>query len=166
MTLLEREAGRKGQRFDSPEQEAFLNLWRTYDLLKAVEDELFSRFGSRAAVQRPSAAAGIHPERVPTLALAGRLVSRAPDITRLLAGLMSADLWTASGGRVTAGRSTWPSPELGRVLLDDLDAECAGATSGSWATYHRLSWRRSRPAEEGASSARSGRKQLEIVHGR
>ena len=32
------------RRFDSPEQEAFLNLWRTYDRLKTLEDELFGRF--------------------------------------------------------------------------------------------------------------------------
>ena len=31
------------RRFDSPEQEAFLSLWRTYDRLRALEDELFAR---------------------------------------------------------------------------------------------------------------------------
>jgi len=31
-------------RFDSLEQEAFLNLWRTYDRLRALEDELFGRY--------------------------------------------------------------------------------------------------------------------------
>jgi DNA-binding MarR family transcriptional regulator len=76
---------RKGQRFDSPQQEAFLNLWRTYDRLKLVEDELFSRHDLTAqqynALRLLRAA---HPQRVPTLALGGQLVSRAPDITRLL----------------------------------------------------------------------------------
>ena len=28
-------------RFDSLEQEVYLNLWRTYDRLRAFEDELF-----------------------------------------------------------------------------------------------------------------------------
>lgn len=72
-------------RFDSAEQEAFLNLWRTYDRLRALEDELFGRYDLTAqqynALRLLRAA---HPERVRTLALAERLVSRAPDITRLL----------------------------------------------------------------------------------
>jgi DNA-binding MarR family transcriptional regulator len=73
------------KRFDSPQQEVFLNLWRTYDRLRALEDELFSRHGLTAqqynALRLLRAA---HPGKVPTLSLATRLVSRAPDITRLL----------------------------------------------------------------------------------
>jgi DNA-binding MarR family transcriptional regulator len=78
-------AAPKPQRFDSLQQEAFLNLWRTYDRLRALEDELFGRYDLTAqqynALRLLRAA---HPEAVPTLALAARLVSRAPDITRLL----------------------------------------------------------------------------------
>src|SRR5213082_1555263 len=73
------------RRFDSPEQEAFLSLWRTYDRLRALEDELFARFD--LTPQQYNALRLLraeHPEPVPTLALAERLVSRAPDITRLL----------------------------------------------------------------------------------
>jgi hypothetical protein len=36
-------AASTGRRFDSLEQEAFLGLWRTYDRLRALEDELFAR---------------------------------------------------------------------------------------------------------------------------
>src|SRR5215217_1649265 len=74
-----------GRRFDSPEQEAFLNLWRTYDRLRALEDELFAGFD--LTPQQYNALRLLradHPAPVPTLALAERLVSRAPDITRLL----------------------------------------------------------------------------------
>jgi DNA-binding MarR family transcriptional regulator len=84
MRTTETEAGKR-QRFDSPEQEAFLNLWRTYDRLKQLEDELFGRYELTAqqynTLRLLKAAA---PEALPTLTLAGRLVSRAPDITRLL----------------------------------------------------------------------------------
>jgi DNA-binding MarR family transcriptional regulator len=76
---------RTGRRFDSLEQEVFLNLWRTYDRLRALEDELFGRFSLTA--QQYNALRllrGAHPEPIHTLDLAGRLVSRAPDITRLL----------------------------------------------------------------------------------
>ncbi len=73
------------RRFDSPEQEAFLNLWRTYDRLRAAEDELFARFD--LTPQQYNALRllrGARPESLPTLTLAARLVSHAPDITRLL----------------------------------------------------------------------------------
>jgi DNA-binding MarR family transcriptional regulator len=71
--------------FDSPEQEAFLSLWRTYDRLRALEDELFSRYD--LTPQQYNALRLLkaeHPQKLRTLDLAGRLVSRAPDITRLL----------------------------------------------------------------------------------
>jgi DNA-binding MarR family transcriptional regulator len=72
-------------RFDSLEQEVFLNLWRTYDRLRAVEDELFGQYDLTAQqynVLRLLRAQ--HPQTIPTLNLADRLVSRAPDITRML----------------------------------------------------------------------------------
>ena len=75
----------KPRRFDSLEQEAFLNLWRTYDRLRAFEDELFARHD--LTPQQYNALRllrGTHPGKLPTLTLASRLVSRAPDITRLL----------------------------------------------------------------------------------
>ena len=73
------------RRFDSLEQEAYLNLWRTYDRLKALEEGVFAEFDLSAqqynALRLLRDAA---PEALPTLALAARLVSRAPDITRLV----------------------------------------------------------------------------------
>jgi DNA-binding MarR family transcriptional regulator len=75
----------RGRHFDSREQEVFLNLWRTYDRLRALEDALFSGHGltpQQYNVLRLLRAE--HPVMLPTLALAGRLVSRAPDITRML----------------------------------------------------------------------------------
>ena len=76
---------RPSRHFDSPQQEVYLNLWRTYDRLRAYEDELFGRHGLTAqqynALRLLRAA---HPGKVATLALAAKLISRAPDITRLL----------------------------------------------------------------------------------
>jgi DNA-binding MarR family transcriptional regulator len=73
------------RRFDSLEQEVYLNLWRAYDRLRAFEDELFAEHDLTPqqynALRLLRAA---HPEKIATLDLAGRLVSRAPDITRLL----------------------------------------------------------------------------------
>jgi DNA-binding MarR family transcriptional regulator len=71
--------------FDSLPQEAFLNLWRTYDRLRALEDALFGGFDltpQQYNVLRLLRAE--HPEAFPTLGLAARLVTQAPDITRML----------------------------------------------------------------------------------
>jgi DNA-binding MarR family transcriptional regulator len=85
MTTGTTEKRATARRFDSPEQEAFLSLWRTYDRLRAMEDGLFAGFD--LTPQQYNALRLLraeHPDPVPTLALADRLVSRAPDITRLL----------------------------------------------------------------------------------
>ena len=84
---------RSSRRFDSLEQEVFLNLWRTYDRLRAFEDELFGQHD--LTPQQYNALRllrGAHPDKIHTLDLAGRLVSRAPDITRLLDKLEQRDL--------------------------------------------------------------------------
>src|SRR5437763_16837201 len=86
MPAAEATSNRKtAKRFDSPQQEVYLNLWRTYDRLRALEHELFSRFDISAqqynALRLLRAS---HPRKVPTLAVGAKLISRAPDITRLL----------------------------------------------------------------------------------
>ncbi len=74
-----------GWSFDSPEQEVFLNLWRTYDRLRTLEDELFDGFGlTPQQYNLLRLLKAEHPEPIPTLRLASRLVSKAPDITRML----------------------------------------------------------------------------------
>jgi len=73
------------RRFDSLEQQAFLGLWRTYDRLRALEDELFARYD--LTPQQYNALRLLrhdHPAPLRTLDLAARLVSRAPDITRMV----------------------------------------------------------------------------------
>ena len=78
-------SGSSKRRFDSVAQAAYLNLWRTYDLLKAYEDRLF--WGHDLSAQQYNTLRllrSVHPGRVPTLELGNRLVSRAPDMTRLL----------------------------------------------------------------------------------
>src|ERR1051326_5351527 len=85
MTTMQPRQTRKSQHFDSLEQEVFLNLWRTYDRLRALEDELF---GDHDLTPQQYNALRLlraeHPGAVHTLTLAKRLVSRAPDITRML----------------------------------------------------------------------------------
>lgn len=115
---------RAQRRFDSLEQEAFLNLWRTYDRLRALEDEVFARRDLTA--QQYNALRllrGRHPQSAPTLVLARKLISRAPDITRLLDKLEERRLIVRerpAGDRrtVQVGITT-----AGLTLLRDLDRE-------------------------------------------
>jgi DNA-binding MarR family transcriptional regulator len=123
-TEQEHERAKKRQRFDSPQQETYLNLWRTYDRLRLIEDELFGRHELTAqqynALRLLKAA---HPRRVPTLHLAARLVSRAPDITRLVDKLVERGLVArerlADNRRVVHVGIT----ESGLALLDELAGE-------------------------------------------
>jgi DNA-binding MarR family transcriptional regulator len=114
-------ANRTVRHFDSLEQEVFLSLWRTYDRLRALEDEMFGRHD--LTPQQYNALrllASVHPETIRTLDLAGRLVSRAPDITRLLdkldqRGLIARDRPAANRRVVHVGIT-----ERGLTLLRDL----------------------------------------------
>ncbi len=75
----------RARKFDSLEQEAYLNLWRTYDRLRLHEDALFDKHGLTA--QQYNALRLLRarfPDAIPTLVLGARLISRAPDITRLV----------------------------------------------------------------------------------
>ena len=69
-------AKRGARRFDSPEQEAYLALWRTYDRLRALEDELFAGFDLTAQQYNLLRLLRAAHEPIPTLAVAERLVSR------------------------------------------------------------------------------------------
>jgi DNA-binding MarR family transcriptional regulator len=85
--------------FDSLQQEAYLALWRTYDRLRAIEDELFAGFKLTAQqynLLRLLKAS--HPTAVPTLSLVSRLVSKAPDVTRILDKLEADEYITRARG--------------------------------------------------------------------
>jgi DNA-binding MarR family transcriptional regulator len=115
-------SNKKGRHFDSPEQEVFLNLWRTYDRLRALEEDLFTPHGltpQQYNVLR--LLRGEHPKTLPTLALAARLVSRAPDITRMLdklerRGLIQRERLAENRRVVRVGVT-----DAGRALLKELD---------------------------------------------
>ena len=84
MVMANARAG-KARRFDSSEQEAYLGLWRSYDRLRELEDELFAKWditNQQYNVLRLLEAA--HPKTVATQSVLKRLVSRAPDATRVL----------------------------------------------------------------------------------
>jgi DNA-binding MarR family transcriptional regulator len=112
----------KARRFDSLAQEAFLNLWRTYDRLHVAEEELFERYD--LTPQQYNALRLLRGEggkKMATLALGSRLVSRAPDITRLLdkleeRGLIARERPADNRRLVLIGLT-----DAGRALLAELD---------------------------------------------
>jgi DNA-binding MarR family transcriptional regulator len=125
------------RRFDSPEQEAYLALWRTYDRLRALEDELFAGYDLTAQQYNLLRLLRAAHEPAPTLSLVERLVSRAPDITRMLDKLEERGLITrtrsakdrrtvfvaiAGPGRLLLNRFAGPLSECHKRQLGHLAA--------------------------------------------
>jgi DNA-binding MarR family transcriptional regulator len=78
-------ASSKRRRFDSLAQETYLSLWRTYDRLKALEDELFEAYELSAQQYNTlRLLEAVHPAAMTVQQLGEKLISRAPDMTRLL----------------------------------------------------------------------------------
>lgn len=88
---LQQEIGKK-QPFDLPEQEAFLNLIRTASFLSADFDALFKKHGLTNAQYNVLRILRGEGTKMPSLAVAQRLVTRVPDITRLVDRLEAAGL--------------------------------------------------------------------------
>ncbi|HBJ34841.1 MAG TPA: MarR family transcriptional regulator [Planctomycetaceae bacterium] len=79
--------------FDSIEQRVFLHLWRTYDLLKVFEDECLTKFEITAQQYNVlRILKSVSPEGLPTMQLGQRMISRGPDMTRMLDRLESRHL--------------------------------------------------------------------------
>ena len=84
---------KKRRPFDVPEEEAFLNVWRTSSHLHADHDSIFREAGITGAqynVLRILRGAG--GEGLPTGEIAGRMISRVPDITRIVDRLEASGL--------------------------------------------------------------------------
>lgn len=113
---------KKSKRFDSPEQEAYLHMWRTYDRLKAIEEELFGRYELSAQQYNTlRLLRSVYPGSVPTLAIGAQLISRAPDMTRMVDKLEQRGLVArtrrSDNRRVVEVAVT----EQGLALLEELD---------------------------------------------
>jgi|YNPBryunderm2012_1023409.scaffolds.fasta_scaffold45805_1 DNA-binding MarR family transcriptional regulator len=108
-------------RFDSPQQQAYLSLWRTYDRLRRLEDEFFEQYDLTAQQYNLlRLLQAQHPKQVGPATLGERLISRAPDVTRMLDKLESRGLIrrtrTASDRRAILVGLT----DAGRRLLEDI----------------------------------------------
>lgn len=107
--------------YDSLEQEAYLNLWRTYDRLKAIEEDLFNSY--ELSAQQYNALRLLRasePDGMTVQGIGSRLISRAPDMTRMLDRLEQRG-WISRTRRVDNRRVVDVHiTELGTRLLDEL----------------------------------------------
>jgi DNA-binding MarR family transcriptional regulator len=90
-SLLQTEI-KKRKPFESAAEEAYLNLLRTTTVLMADFDQLFRQYGvteQQYNVLRILRGAG---EPLPSLEVASRMITRVPDITRLVDRLETAGL--------------------------------------------------------------------------
>jgi DNA-binding MarR family transcriptional regulator len=78
--------------FTLPEQEAYLNLLRTADQLVGAFHQLFKTYGVTAAQYNALRILRGHETRVATRRIADEMVTREPDITRLIDRLEQAGL--------------------------------------------------------------------------
>ena len=93
----------KARRFDSPQQEVFLSLWRTYDRLRRSKTSFSDVRGlTRRAIQRPSHFEGGLSPKSADAGFKRRLISRV-DITRLLDKLAERGLIERERGPIIAG---------------------------------------------------------------
>ncbi len=72
-------------KFDSLQQQAFLELWKTYDCLKAEEDLVFGEYEiSSQQYNALRLLKAVAPNPLAVSALGQRMITRAPDMTRML----------------------------------------------------------------------------------
>ncbi|MFN3167546.1 MAG: MarR family winged helix-turn-helix transcriptional regulator [Phycisphaeraceae bacterium] len=134
---------KKKHGFDSPEQEAYLNLARTHATLAGPFARLFKEHGlSEPAYNILRVLRGVrrHPEQgrdaLPCGEVGERLVTRVPDVTRLIDRLVNAGLVERTRGeedrRVVLARITTEGLALLRRMdrpVMDLHARCLSRLS-------------------------------------
>ncbi len=80
-------------KFDSLQQQAFLELWKTYDCLKAEEEMVFGEFDiSSQQYNALRLLKVVAPLPLAVSALGQRMITRSPDMTRMLDRLEQKDL--------------------------------------------------------------------------
>lgn len=106
--------------FESPEQEAYLNLLRTHNMVTAAPNRLLKTFGLSSAQYNILKILESRPEGLPCLEIVEQMVTRVPDITRLIDRLADAKLVernrSLSDRRVVMITITEPGAELLRRI--------------------------------------------------
>lgn len=113
----------KQARFESPAQEALLNLLVAAGHLRALVDEACERHGiTQAQYNVLRILRGAHPDGYPRGEISARMVDRAPDVTRLIDRLESAGLVERVKGSGDRRLSVTRITRAGLSLLTKMDA--------------------------------------------
>ncbi len=124
MSRLRKEVGKKGG-FASSEQEAYLNLLRTHDRLSGEFDQLFKSHGISDPQYNVLRILRGHNRPLPVYHIASEMITRQPDITRLVDRLESAGLVRRDRGRDDRRVVEVALTTKGRGLLRKLDRPVA-----------------------------------------
>ncbi|MDB5296645.1 MAG: transcriptional regulator [Phycisphaerales bacterium] len=144
---------KKRKPFDSPAEEAFLNLLRTHGVMTAELDHVFKQFGvsePKYNILRILRGARQHGEYggegVPCLEVGVRMVARVPDVTRLVDRL-EADALVARRRSTSDRRVVYVAiTDKGLALLDAMHdpltrlhgEQARHLTPAEWAELSRL----------------------------
>ena len=137
---------KKRRPFEQPAEEAYLNLVRTESVLTGEVERLFKRFGLSGPkynvlrILRGAAATGeAAPDGLPSLEVASRLITRVPDVTRLVDSLEAAALVTRT--RCTGDR------RVVYVGITPAGTDLLARIDGPLAEHHRACFEQLGPAE-------------------
>lgn len=153
---------RKRRPFDSPAEEAYLNLLRTVSVLGAPFAAILRAHGlSESTYNVLRILRGHHPQGLPSLAIGEQMVARVPDVTRLVDRLVARGLAervrTDQDRRVVIVRATRAAldllAKLDKPLADVQKRQLAHLSPRELATLNRLLVKARSPHMEGRPDA-------------
>jgi DNA-binding MarR family transcriptional regulator len=110
------------EKFESPQQEAMLNLLVAADYLRGKLDEVFAQFGiSSGQYNVLRILKGAHPDGHPRCEIIRRLVEKAPDVTRLVDRLEAQGLAERDRSETDRRLSITRITEKGLALLSTVE---------------------------------------------
>ncbi len=111
-------------KFDSPVQEAMLNLMVASDFVREQIDRVCSAHGlTRGQYNVLRILKGIHPQGHPRCEIAVRMLERAPDVTRLVDRLERQGLAERDRSERDRRHSITRITKKGLALIEELNAE-------------------------------------------
>jgi DNA-binding MarR family transcriptional regulator len=114
----------KQAKFDSPVQEAMLNLMVASDFVREQIDRVCSGHGlTRGQYNVLRILKGIYPEGHPRCEIAERMLERAPDVTRLVDRLEEQGLAERDRSTTDRRHSITRITNKGLALMDELNRE-------------------------------------------
>lgn len=114
----------KQAKFDSPIQEAMLNLMVASDFVREQIDRVCAGYGlTRGQYNVLRILKGVHPEGHPRCEIAGRMLERAPDVTRLVDRLEKQGLAERDRSATDRRHSITRITKKGLALMDELNRE-------------------------------------------